>query len=193
MLDRGGDPPRALGPRWGLSRSDALPIAILAVSVLALLFVLLTRDDEGDNRSVRSADTSVPVTTAAARGQQPQTTQPAAGGQPTGGAAQTGRGEQGGTPGGGEGAAGSGTGSTGAAVPADPGTEATSGSLSYSTSSDPSGGTAEGSGSGEAVAPSGPYGQICALVHLAGRSSIPAGDPWYHPDLDPDGDGVACE
>lgn len=32
----------------------------------------------------------------------------------------------------------------------------------------------------------------CADVSIAGRAPLPASDPRYRPDLDPDGDGSAC-
>jgi len=37
-----------------------------------------------------------------------------------------------------------------------------------------------------------PY-QDCNEAHADGRYSIPASDPAYRPDLDLDGDGLACE
>jgi Excalibur calcium-binding domain len=37
-----------------------------------------------------------------------------------------------------------------------------------------------------------PY-QNCNEAHADGRYSIPASDPAYRPDLDLDGDGLACE
>ncbi|UMB68207.1 excalibur calcium-binding domain-containing protein [Mycobacterium paraterrae] len=37
-----------------------------------------------------------------------------------------------------------------------------------------------------------PY-QNCSEARADGRSSIPATDPAYRPDLDLDGDGFACE
>jgi hypothetical protein len=40
---------------------------------------------------------------------------------------------------------------------------------------------------------SGPPYQNCNEAHADGRYSIPASDPAYRPDLDLDGDGLACE
>ena len=37
-----------------------------------------------------------------------------------------------------------------------------------------------------------PY-QNCNEAYADGRYSIPTSDPAYRPDLDPDGDGLACE
>jgi hypothetical protein len=37
-----------------------------------------------------------------------------------------------------------------------------------------------------------PY-QNCNQAHADGRYSIPTSDPAYRPDLDLDGDGLACE
>jgi hypothetical protein len=37
-----------------------------------------------------------------------------------------------------------------------------------------------------------PY-QDCNAAHADGRYSIPVNDPAYRPDLDPDGNGLACE
>ncbi len=37
-----------------------------------------------------------------------------------------------------------------------------------------------------------PY-QNCNEAHADGRYSIPTSDPAYRPDLDRDGDGLACE
>jgi hypothetical protein len=37
-----------------------------------------------------------------------------------------------------------------------------------------------------------PY-QDCNQAHADGRYSIPVNDPAYRPDLDPDGNGLACE
>jgi hypothetical protein len=37
-----------------------------------------------------------------------------------------------------------------------------------------------------------PY-QNCNEAHADGRYSIPTSDPAYRPDLDLDGDGLACE
>jgi hypothetical protein len=39
----------------------------------------------------------------------------------------------------------------------------------------------------------GPPYQNCNEAHADGRYSIPTSDPAYRPDLDLDGDGLACE
>jgi hypothetical protein len=39
----------------------------------------------------------------------------------------------------------------------------------------------------------GPPYQYCNEAHADGRYSIPTSDPAYRPDLDLDGDGLACE
>jgi hypothetical protein len=39
----------------------------------------------------------------------------------------------------------------------------------------------------------GPPYQDCNQAHADGRYSIPTSDPAYRPDLDLDGDGLACE
>lgn len=39
----------------------------------------------------------------------------------------------------------------------------------------------------------GPPYQNCGEARADGRSSIPYTDPAYRPELDPDGDGLACE
>jgi hypothetical protein len=35
--------------------------------------------------------------------------------------------------------------------------------------------------------------QICSLVRATGRAPLHRGDSLYQPELDPDGNGVACE
>jgi Excalibur calcium-binding domain len=51
-----------------------------------------------------------------------------------------------------------------------------------------------GSGiSAHSPASAGPPYQNCNQAHADGRYSIPASDPAYRPDLDLDGDGLACE
>jgi hypothetical protein len=45
----------------------------------------------------------------------------------------------------------------------------------------------------EPMALAGPPYQNCNEAHADGRYSIPTSDPAYRPDLDLDGDGLACE
>jgi hypothetical protein len=45
----------------------------------------------------------------------------------------------------------------------------------------------------DSTALAGPPYQNCNEAHADGRYSIPTSDPAYRPDLDPDGDGLACE
>ena len=35
--------------------------------------------------------------------------------------------------------------------------------------------------------------EVCGVVRLAGAAPLRAGDGLYRPDLDPDGNGLACE
>ena len=45
----------------------------------------------------------------------------------------------------------------------------------------------------DSMASAGPPYQNCNEAHADGRYSIPTSDPAYRPDLDLDGDGLACE
>ena len=47
--------------------------------------------------------------------------------------------------------------------------------------------------SANSPASAGPPYQDCNQAHADGRYSIPTSDPAYRPDLDLDGDGLACE
>ncbi|MDQ3978299.1 MAG: excalibur calcium-binding domain-containing protein, partial [Actinomycetota bacterium] len=35
--------------------------------------------------------------------------------------------------------------------------------------------------------------QICGFIGMAGEAPAPAGSEFYAPELDPDGDGLACD
>jgi Excalibur calcium-binding domain len=43
------------------------------------------------------------------------------------------------------------------------------------------------------AAPAGRTNINCSAARADGRSNIPRGDPAYRPDLDHNGDGIACE